>query len=210
MTLDFEFQFLTYGIMNWIAFILLVSSFVFLVLGSFKQKKDLKELAKLLVIIAIILLVWGIVSLFIPVVTSESPTTSETTRGFLYELILIILIPNLLQLILGIVFILFGLKNIDPSGSIISLAGFFYFIAMFESLFIGIISTYSGWYDPEFLVSLQNIIEIIEWIEYVSYIIAAILIIIYCAKLKSTYLLIYGLITLALGIFNLLSFLEII
>ena len=65
MTLDFEFQFLTYGILNWIAFILLVSSFVFLFLGSLGLKKDLKELSKLLVFLGIVLLIWEIISLLI-------------------------------------------------------------------------------------------------------------------------------------------------
>ena len=209
MTLDFEFQFLTYGILNWIAFILLVSSFVFLVLGSLDQKKDLKELSKLLVIVGIVLLIWEIVSLFIPTVVGDSPTSSETTTGYIYEFLLFILVPNLLHIILGILFILFGLKNIHPTGHLISLAGLFYFIAMAESLFIGTISTYSVWYNPAFIDSLQSTIEILEWIMYISYLIAALLIIIYSAKLKSQFLIIYGLLTLVVGILELLSFLEV-
>ncbi len=210
MTLDFEFQFLTYGILNWIAFILLVSSFVFLVLGSLDQKKDLKELSKLLVFLGIVLLIWEIISLLIPNVVGDSPTSSETTTGFIYDLLLFILVPNLLHIILGILFILFGVKNITPTGQIISLAGLFYFIAMFESFFIGTISTYSGWYDPTFIDSLQSILKLMEWIMYISYLFAALLVIIYSAKLKSKFLLIYGLFTLAVGTLELLSFLEII
>ena len=185
-------------------------SLVFLFLGSLDQKKDLKVLSKLLVIVGLILLIWEIVSLFIPMVVGDSPTSSETTTGYIYEFLLFILIPNLLHIILGILFILFGLKNIHPMGHIITLAGLFYFITMVENLFIGTISTYSVWYSPTLIDSLQSIIELTEWIIYISYLIAALFIIIYSAKVKSKFLLIYGLLTFALGVLELLSFLDVI
>ena len=210
MALDFEFQFLPYGIFNWIAFILLVSSLVFLFLGGLGQKKDLKKLSKLLVFLGIVLLIWEIINLFIPIVIGDSPTSSETTTGFIYEFLLFIIIPTLLHISLGIVFILFGLKNISPTGQIISLAGLFYFIAIFESLIIGTISTYFGWYDPTFIDSLESILKLMEWIMYISYLIAALFVIIYSAKLKSKFLLIYGLLTLVVGTLELLNFLEVI
>lgn len=131
MTLTFyfilSFEFWTW--LNWILFILILLTYLFLILGSRSLKKHNFASTKLLFIIGILLLIWYVFRQFFPQISLFSPTPMEMIIAYIYSLLLLNgTIYQILNVVLGIGFIKFGSNNRDRGGKLMLIGGIFFLI----------------------------------------------------------------------------------
>ena len=212
MTLIFDFfGFLGASLVQWLFFILLIVSYLFLILGSSDLKKNDYNSTKLLFFAGLFLLIWRVLSLFIPEVAGMSPTDMQRLLGFIYSLFLMNgLIHVATYMLLGIGCIKLGSKNRDKGGILVLLGGIFFLVSWILQLIAVILQKYGGWYNFPFLIEIYGILEIIAWTALFISISAVILILVYSILTKRPLFIVFAVLFLAAHILQLLFFLGIL
>ena len=212
MTLVFDFfGFFGASLIQWLFFILLLSSFLFLILGSNDLKKNDYNSTMILFLAGIFLLVWRALYLFIPNISGISPTDMERLLGFIYSFILMSgLINVVLYMLLGIGCIKLGSKNRDNGGIVVLLGGIFFLVAWIFNLIVIILQKYGGWYNLTFLFEILGILEILSWFVLVISLFAVVLIFVYSIMIKRPLFIVFAVLFLAAHLLQLLSYIGII
>ncbi|MFX0140383.1 MAG: hypothetical protein ACFFDN_42485 [Candidatus Hodarchaeota archaeon] len=176
-----------------------ITTYIFLIIGSFNLKKDERKFkkVKVLSILGFILLIWRIIQLLLPNVRVISPTPFEKIFGFIYHSILFN-IYWALHLSLGISFGIFGSNNKEYTGRIILIAGILYAIAGGLNITLTILINVDIRLDPPYFHITYGMMVIFLLTIYIILLSSGILILVFSILSKRILLIIFAALNLSL------------
>lgn len=160
-----------------------ISAYIFLVIEGFSLEKAERKFNgfRELKIIAIIILIWFSIKIFVPFIETTNPTIFESSFVAIYTTTMYLFIHSgIFQLLLGILFVIFGHKNRENYGFLILIGGIIYLISIiFNTLFNFIIEVYSS-------------LEFLSWMFRSLFLIYAIIILTYSILIKRIFFILFG------------------
>jgi hypothetical protein len=182
----------------------LIIAHTFLLLASSSLRKNERQFKSLNLLksLAITTLLGRILEIFIPAVSGPSATIDELPTGFIFDLILTYGVINVLQIILSVGFVIFGLKNRENNGMILVTGGILGILAWsinYTSLSIrSYFQWFIAWNDASAYAAFLEVFMMVIFVAYLLILATYAVVLIYSIKIKEKYFLGYSIIYLLL------------
>jgi hypothetical protein len=190
----------------WLSFILPIIAYAFLIVGAFDLKKDERQFGSVqfLSTMGIILLTWTIVSRFLPSIMFSS-SYPDVLVGFSYIMTLWLL-NDTFFIMLGIAFLMFGSKNREHNGALMTAAGILFMVGwIFNMAFSDIIYLIDVLLDPPLFDIPSMLYTSSAYLTIILGLVAAILFLVYTIIIKKVFLIISSAFFVTIYTFGLLG-----